>query len=335
MRSSRAFSHRRTMRIPMEKLGNARFARYAWGVLAYNLGVILWGAWVRVTGSGAGCGSHWPTCNGEVIPRSASAATTIELTHRITSGLSLLLVLTLFVWVLRATPKDRPARRAATWSVVFLLVEALLGAGLVLFELVAGNRSAARAVAMAAHLVNTLLLLGALTLTAWHASGGGPLGAREHPRASRTLLGAAGALLLVAVTGGIAALGDTILQSGSLAEGLAQDASAVTPLLIRLRVVHPFVATAAGIVLAWVAWRIRADYAEVPRARSAAGAVIALVVAQLAAGLLNLLLLAPGWMQLVHLLLTDVLFIAMVLLGAEALSAPARAPQRAARIAPA
>lgn len=309
-------------------------AKYAWGVLAYNLGVILWGAWVRVTGSGAGCGNHWPTCNGEVIPRSASVQTAIEFTHRITSGLSLLLVVALFAWVLRAVPKGRPARRAAAWSVAFLLVEALLGAGLVLFELVAGNRSAARAVAMPAHLVNTLLLLGALTLTAWHASGGGPLRAREHPRASRTLLGAAGALLLVVITGGIAALGDTILQSASLAGGLAQDASAVTP-LIRLRILHPLAAAGAGIVLVWVAWGIRADYAEVARAKRAAGALMALVVAQLAAGLVNRLLLAPGWMQLVHLLLTDLLFIAMVILGAEALSAPARAPDSAARIAPA
>ncbi|MEZ4640810.1 MAG: COX15/CtaA family protein [Caldilineaceae bacterium] len=43
-------------------------AKYSWGVLFYNLLVIMWGAYVRATGSGAGCGRHWPVCNGEVIP---------------------------------------------------------------------------------------------------------------------------------------------------------------------------------------------------------------------------------------------------------------------------
>src|SRR5690606_8937667 len=46
--------------------GATRLAAFAWGTLAYNLAVIVWGAYVRATGSGAGCGSHWPLCNGEV-----------------------------------------------------------------------------------------------------------------------------------------------------------------------------------------------------------------------------------------------------------------------------
>ena len=67
----------------------SRFAKYSWIVLVYNLVVILWGAYVRATGSGAGCGSHWPLCNGEVIPRAPEVETLVEFTHRLSSGLGI------------------------------------------------------------------------------------------------------------------------------------------------------------------------------------------------------------------------------------------------------
>ena len=122
-----------------------RFARYSWITLAYNIAVILWGAYVRATGSGAGCGEHWPLCNGVVIPRDPSVATLIEYSHRITSGFALIAVVVLLVWVWRACAPGHPARRGAVWTVVFMLTEAAVGAGLVLFQLVADNASMARA----------------------------------------------------------------------------------------------------------------------------------------------------------------------------------------------
>src|ERR1044071_4013704 len=125
----------------MEKFGNARFARYAWGVLAYNVAVVLWGAYVRATGSGAGCGNHWPLCNGEVTPHSPAIATLIEFTHRATSGISLALVGLLVVWAFRAYPRRHRVRLGAALSLVFLLTEALIGAALVLLEHVAKNTS--------------------------------------------------------------------------------------------------------------------------------------------------------------------------------------------------
>src|SRR5262245_62215656 len=73
------------------------FIRFAWLTLGITIVVIVWGAVVRATGSGAGCGSHWPLCNGVVVPRSPSMATLIELGHRLTSGLALLLVLGLVI----------------------------------------------------------------------------------------------------------------------------------------------------------------------------------------------------------------------------------------------
>src|SRR5687767_5652039 len=150
-------------------------ARYAWLVLAYNVAVILWGAYVRATGSGAGCGSHWPLCNGQVLPRSPDAAMMIEFSHRLTSGLALVAVVALAIWIRRSCPPGHPARLGGALSVLFMLTEAAVGAGLVLFQLVADNATIARAMFIAVHLLNTFILLACITLTAWWLSEGSPL----------------------------------------------------------------------------------------------------------------------------------------------------------------
>ncbi len=151
-----------------------RLGHYAWGVLVWNVLVALWGAYVRATGSGAGCGSHWPTCNGEIIPRSPQLETLIEFAHRVTSGLAFLSVLLLFLLALRLLPKGHPARLGAGLSFLFMVTESLVGASLVLFGWTAHNVSAERAVVQMVHLANTYFLLASLTLTAWWASGGRP-----------------------------------------------------------------------------------------------------------------------------------------------------------------
>ena len=296
-----------------------RFARFAWGVLAYNLAVIAWGAYVRASGSGAGCGAHWPLCNGEIIPRAARVQTAIELTHRATSGLALILVVAMGVWAFRAFPAGSPVRRGAVASVFFMVCEALIGAGLVLLRLVERDASLMRALSTSLHLTNTFFLLAALTLTAWWASGGERLRLRGHggvvTLVSAPMLG----VIVVATSGGIAALGDTLFPSTSLAAGFAQDASASAHLFIRLRVLHPFLAVGVGGVVLGAASVVPA-MCKLPRARIAGRAVTAMLLTQVAAGLLNLTLLAPIWMQLVHLVLADVLWIALVLLGATSLA---------------
>jgi heme A synthase len=296
-----------------------RAARFAWAVVAYTLAVILWGAYVRATGSGAGCGQHWPLCNGEVVPRAPAVETIIELAHRVTSGLALLAVVALVVVAWRARPAGHPARRAAAWSLVFMLTEAAVGAGLVLFELVADNASLARALFMAVHLANTFVLLAAMALTArWLHDG--PAGFAVGGRGGRaaTLGVLAGGVLLVGVSGAVAALGDTLFPATSLAHALEQDLSPASHVLLRLRLVHPTLAAVVAAALIVIAPRIPA--AADDRWGLAPGAwVAALAGIQSALGALNVLLLAPVWLQLVHLLLADLLWIAVVLLGAAAL----------------
>ena len=147
-----------------------RFARYAWGLLVYDLAVVAWGAYVRATGSGAGCGAHWPLCNGELVPRSPPVAMLVELSHRATSGTALVASVVLAVWALRAFPRGHLARAGAIASATFMAGEAIIGAGLVLFRLVAHDESLARAVSLCLHLSNTFLLLASTALTAWWAS---------------------------------------------------------------------------------------------------------------------------------------------------------------------
>lgn len=286
------------------------FERYAWSVLAYNVAVVLWGAYVRATGAGAGCGNHWPLCNGAVIPVSPTLNTLIEFTHRATSGISLALVAVLVVWAFRAFPRHHPVRLGAVLSAIFLLTEALLGAALVLLEHVAKNTSANRAWSHSPHLVNTLILLACLTLTAWWGMGN----PRLRPRGRPAVLSAVtlGGVLLLGISGAIAALGDTLFPARSLAEGFAQDFDRASNLFVRLRFLHPLIAILVG---AWVLWFCVTTMRR-PALRAPALLVVGLLGAQLLAGAVNLLLMAPVWMQMVHLLLADTFWIALVLLCA-------------------
>jgi cytochrome c oxidase assembly protein subunit 15 len=306
-----------------------RFQAFSYAALAYTLAVVLWGAFVRATGSGAGCGDHWPQCNGDVIPRAPTVATLIEYTHRVTSGLALVLAVVVCVWGLRAHAKGHPVRRAATLQLVFMLTEAAVGAGLVLLQYVAHDQSIGRAFWMALHLLNTFLLIGAQALTAWYAGGRSRMVLRGQGMAGVLVVLSVAALTLLGITGAIAALGDTLFPASSLEEGFRQDVSETAHFLLRLRVLHPLLAIGVGalvVVVASVISRLR-PAAEVKRGAVLLGVLYAL---QLAAGVINLVLLAPVWMQLIHLLLADLVWIFLVRLSAAGLAEDApRAELRA------
>jgi heme A synthase len=301
----------------------SRFALYAWGVVLITIWVILWGAFVRATGSGAGCGSHWPLCDGQVLPRSPQIETLIEFTHRLTSGTSFLLVIGLLVWALRAYPSGHQVRLGAILSMVFMIAEVLIGAGLVAFELVALNDSAGRAAALALHLANTFFLLAALTCTAWWASGGERV--RLQDQRWRNWLFAIALLgtLLIGMTGAVNALGDTLFPADSLDTGIQQDLDPSSHFLVRLRFIHPAISVMAGVYLLFVAWYVARRIRPGRQAARLAWMLAALAVLQLAAGAVNVLLKAPIWMQLLHLLLADVTWIVLVLLAASTLTASA------------
>jgi len=274
-------------------------------MLGWNVLVVLWGAYVRASGSGAGCGSHWPLCNGEVLPVAPRIETIIEFTHRVMSGVALVGVVALWLWSRAAFEPGHRARKLALASFVFLITEALLGAGLVLFNYVDKDQSVGRAFYLSLHLVNTLLLLGALVLTAWFSRG------RER-HSSLVVAAALPIAILVSVAGAIAALGDTLFPATSLQQGFHQDFSAAANFLLRLRILHPALAILAACYFVAVSVIVLRS-----KPSKLAIGVLILTLAQLAAGGINLLLLAPVWMQITHLLLADSLWIALVLLAVE------------------
>jgi heme a synthase len=286
-----------------------RFAQFAWTVLGFNLLVILWGALVRASKSGEGCGDHWPLCNGTIIPHAAQIATIIEFTHRLTTGIAFISVVVMAVWAFRSYRRE-PVWPAAAASLILIVTEALLGAGLVLFGFVGQDASVGRAIYLSAHLVNTLLMVAAMALTAWWASG--HRGIDWSGPVAQTLLTAIVAAAAIAVTGAITALSDTLFPVHSLRDGLQADLSGASPWLLKLRVWHPLIATTAGAYIAFVA-------SNMDGAARLRRAVMGLVGLQIGAGMLNLLLLAPVWMQLIHLLIADVLWIALVLFTAAVL----------------
>src|SRR5215813_6807375 len=233
--------------------GRVWLSRFAWFTLAYNIAVILWGAYVRATGSGAGCGSHWPLCNGEFLPVTSQVQTLIEFTHRATSGLSLVLVAALLAWSWRRTARGEWPRYSALVAAILLFNEALLGALLVVFEHVGMDRSASRAVFLSLHFGNTLLLVAALTLTAkWLTNGSHRVGASAM-RWERVVI-AIGLFSVMAtgMTGSLAALGDTIFPSATLRDALVQDFSSNSHVLLRLRILHPLAAAVAILYVLWM-----------------------------------------------------------------------------------
>jgi heme A synthase len=291
-------------------------------VLIFNLGVIAWGAYVRASGSGAGCGSHWPLCNGVILPRAARVETLIEFAHRASSGLAFLLVAGLMIWVWRVYLAGSRMRIVSALAMTFMVSEALVGAGLVLFEMVADNVSIARAWWISAHLANTFMLLGCLSLTAWWASGAVPIRlAAQGGQAWWLGFGLAG-MLVLGLSGAVTALGDTLFPAGSVVEGLRQDLSQTSHLLIRLRILHPTIAVLVSAYLVLLVNLFEMD--RVDRPSFALGRLVTvLILVQLGAGLLNVLLLAPIRLQLVHLLLSDALWITLVLFSVSRLTASA------------
>ncbi|MDX2149315.1 MAG: COX15/CtaA family protein [Bryobacteraceae bacterium] len=296
-----------------------RFAAFAWSVLGLNILVVIWGAFVRASKSGAGCGESWPLCNGELLPKAPALPTIIEFTHRVTSGLALLVLIALVVWAFRLFPKGHIVRRVSAWSAAFMVVECLIGAALVLLGHVAENPALARGYTLSVHLVNTMFLLGSLALTAWWA--GRDEGALGPARpVQKPLFGVAVALLLVAmVVGAIAALGDTLYTATTHAEGLRANFAQDSHPFVRMRILHPILAAAAGVCLFGLGLRAALATTETFLVRVLGAAVAGLTIVQILLGALNIVLLVPIYMQLIHLFFADLVWLALVLFAAESM----------------
>ena len=254
------------------------------------------------------------------MPHSPQVATMIEFSHRLTAALSTFLVIGLAVWAFRALPKFHPGRRAAVAAVVFTFVEALIGAGLVLFEKVAKDQSFARVVYLSVHLINTFFLVGAIALAAYWASGGPRIQWRGANSWRFPALAGLIATLVLGVSGAVTALGDTLYPSASFLDGIRSDFAPTAHALIRFRVYHPLFAMLVGAYLG--AFAIAALLKnKTALVQPIAATLLGLIFVQWALGGLDAILLAPVWIQLIHLVLADALWIAALLLSAALVAA--------------
>ena len=311
--------NRDAVRTSIPETGRVSLARFAWFVVAYNVAVVVWGAYVRATGSGAGCGSRWPLCNGQFLPTTPRTQTVIEFTHRVTSGLSLVVVAILLIWCLRRTAKGDWPRYSAVAAAVLLLNEALLGALLVLYDHAGGlDRSTTHALFSCLHFGNTLFLLAALGLTArWISSDGRRFSAVRTPyQIIATRLGLV-SVMVIGITGSLSSFGDTIFPADSLRRAVLQDFSSSGPTLLRLRVLHP-IAVVVGSM--YVLWLLQAFWRK--QERSAWMSLLPITLTgQIALGAMNVILLAPVWLQMTHLLVAEIFWILLVLASADQLFA--------------
>ncbi len=315
-------------------MSSRRFAPFAWGVFAYSLAVILWGYFLRISESGDGCGTDWPLCHGAVVPEAPPFATFVEFTHRLSSGLVLILVVVMAIWAFRAFPKGAPVRKGAAASLLFTLTESLVGAVLVVLGWVATDVSLGRIIIRPFHVTNTFLLMAALALTAWWAHRGighhlPALREATRGRARTTLLPLLGVLAL-AWTGSWTGLATTAFPAETLRDGLGQY---LTPehLLIYLRVSHPVLAVlVVALIFRMVSKLYRGGLSGA--ARPLAFGVGGLALAQILFGPLVIALGNPVWARLFHLFLADLLWIGLVLLAAtlveRAPAPPETAPDR-------
>jgi protoheme IX farnesyltransferase len=290
---------------------NPRFAGYAWIVLLYNLAAVAWGVFVRASMSGDGCGSHWPLCDGDHTPLMGNSARFVEMSHRISTGIIGPMVIAMVIWAFRAFPKGHLARPASVLALVMTLLEGGIGAALVRFGLVTDNDSAARAGVMAFHVISTFFLVGAIAAAA--------IAAGQNPRPSLKGQGSVASILAVGlfgmlfmgVSGAISALGHQLHETPDVLKAALNPA---THWMVRLQPLHPLIAASVGLFLLLTAGLIvhlRPD----PRVARAVRWMVGLYVVQLLFGALNIWFKAPIPMQMGHLVLADLNWISVVVVG--------------------
>jgi cytochrome c oxidase assembly protein subunit 15 len=302
------------------------FAKYAWFALGYNVLVIVWGVFLRASKSGDGCGQFWLTCNGELIPSAPQFKTVIEFSHRMTTAIDgvvmlILLAWAIWLWYAGRTVQDKQVLYAAIGSMIFVITEAAVGAGLVLTGNTAEAVTDTRPLWAIGHLVNTFILLTFLTLTAWFATHKRVIERRVGLKTGLLIAIAVAGLLLVGSSGALAALSNMLFPSQSIAEGIAKDFSPTSDLVLRLRLSHPILSILTSVYMIFLAGWLKASVPGDAKTAWWSNVVSILVMVQVAFGGATLLTLGPIVMQLGHLLLADLVWISFVLLVASFLAA--------------
>jgi heme A synthase len=304
-------------RLNVSKLSTVQLA---WSALATTVLLNLQGAVVRATGSGAGCGEHWPKCNGEIVPLAPSVETLLEFSHRLLSLTVLVLVVWLLVRAFRARREKPGLWYAVLGALACVVVQSLVGAFTVLMSLTGDNTSMLRGVILPIHLINSFSALGALVLAVLYARPQTPgrFDLRRYGSVGVLVVTGLAGMYLLIFTGGIAALGDTIFPSESLREGLAADFHPESPLLLRLRTFHPLIGITVGVYL-FLSLGLIYKLRSTPAVRAVSQRLLVVYIVQMTVGTVNFAMLAPIALQLIHLSVAMLAFAVFVVMAAYAL----------------
>jgi len=268
---------------------------------------ILAGAIVRATGSGDGCGSTWPTCKGKIIPQLSDIPELIEFSHRAVSGILLVVTLIIFLKT-RDLEKNNLKKVISNYLTFFVVLEALIGAVIVLFEWVGLNSSLPRIVAVPIHLVNTFGLLACFI--ALYKVVKDDLQSIKGIVDNHFLI-VLSLFLLSGATGSITALADVLFPSESFIQGFMEDFDKTSELLTRLRILHPIVASLLSILLFFESNRLKKTY----KLNTKSLKLMVLVAVTL--GVVNVL--SNIWLPLsvLHLAIADFLWITYIYVSIE------------------
>ena len=291
-----------------------RYRRFVWGIVAFTVLVILSGDLVQATESGAGCGEHWPRCDGSLIPAIGDAHTAVEFTHRIVTAVLSISFIVMVVAARRLFGRGHLVWRTALWATGFLILEIFLGAALVLFGWVEADASWGRVIADGFHVINTFMLVGAVALVA-HFAGGNP-GFRINPaaRRDRYLLAAVAILILIAVSGTLNSLADTLYFT----DGVNVDETPIAALLVSIRGIHPAIAIGGGVIIFYLV-HLAAAHATGTTEKLAL-TIQGVIGLQFLVGIFNIVLLTPLETQIIHLTLADALWLLLLIFSAHTLA---------------
>lgn len=305
----------------------ATLRRTAWAGVALTLALIVLGGVVRITGSGMGCGDHWPKCNGEWFPP-LDLPTFIEIFHRWVAALVSILVVAA-AWIAWRRHRDTPLPwRPAVLAVILLVLQVVFGAITVKLELPAWI--------VIVHLVNAMLLLAAVTVTALRATGGGAPLERDQRHGYHGLVLTAAVLSLVTILVGAQVAN---LNAAFLCLGLPLCQGTILPppnTLGALHWVHRVLAYGLVALAIAIWWKVR-GYPGVPgrQISKAAGTALGFVILQIAIAATMVLQLFPEEWRAAHVLGGSLVWLGMIVLSyvSARTREPSAAPARAATAA--
>ncbi len=298
--------------------------RLAWAGSGFTLGLIVLGGIVRITGSGMGCGDHWPRCDGEWFPP-LDLPTLIESSHRWFAAVVSLLVASIAVVALRRHRSEPELRNPAILAAALLVAQVLLGAVTVKLVLPPS--------VVITHFANAMVLLAVLLVLALRAGSGSgrPLPQSDRHPAHRLVTATAAAGFVVILFGAQVANFD----AGLLCLGFPLcNGSAMPPAgpLAQLHWAHRALAFGFVVLLGLLAARVRSDARpESAGLRVWTAAVVAATLVQVGVAAAMILHLLPTGLRALHLLVGAAIWAALVILTFHSRRTPSTAavPDRA------